>query len=96
MIFKIKRPASYSNYLKNGCDTTSIKCQTFYYIKFVYLKHERDFYYRCCLVAKSFPTLATPWVVANQAPHFPSKNTRMGCQFLLSLIDCYTYVFILP
>ena len=36
MIFKIKRPASYSNYLKNGCGTTSIKCQTFYYIKFVY------------------------------------------------------------
>ena len=38
------------------------------------------------LVAKSCPTLATPWTVARQAPlamDFPGKNTGMGCHFLL-------------
>ena len=38
------------------------------------------------LVAKSCPTLATPWTVARQAPlamDFPGKNTGIGCHFLL-------------
>ena len=38
------------------------------------------------LVAKSCPTLATPWIVACQAPlsmRFSSKNTGLGCHFLL-------------
>ena len=38
------------------------------------------------LVAKSCPTLVTPWTVAHQAPlsiGFPSKNTGVGCHFLL-------------
>ena len=38
------------------------------------------------LVAKSCPTLATPWMVACQAPcpcDFPGKNTVVGCHFLL-------------
>ena len=37
------------------------------------------------LVAKSCPTLATPWTVAHQAPlsvDFPGKNTGVGCHFL--------------
>ena len=43
------------------------------------------------LVAKLCPTLscATPWIVAHQAPlsmGFPSKNTGMGCYFLLQVI----------
>ena len=39
------------------------------------------------LVAKSCPTLVTPWTVAHQAPlsmgFFPGKSTRVGCYFLL-------------
>ena len=37
------------------------------------------------LVAKSCPTLATPWIIAHQAPSigFPDKNTGVGCHFLL-------------
>ena len=38
------------------------------------------------LVAKSYPTLCDPWTVACQSPlsmGFPSKNTGMGCYFLL-------------
>ena len=39
------------------------------------------------LVAKSCPTLATPWTVAHQAPlsmgFFQGKNIGMGCHFLL-------------
>ena len=37
------------------------------------------------LVAKSCPTLATPWTVACQAPlsmGFSGKNTEVGCHFL--------------
>ena len=40
----------------------------------------------CYLVAKSCPTLATPWTVAQQAPlswDSPGKNTGVGCHFLL-------------
>ena len=39
-----------------------------------------------CSVAQSCPTLYTPWAVACQAPlsiEFSSKNTGVGCQFLL-------------
>ena len=38
------------------------------------------------LVTKSCPTLVTPWTAALQAPlfiGFPSKNTGVGCHFLL-------------
>ena len=38
------------------------------------------------VVAKSWLTLETPWTVALQAPlsmGFPSKNTGVGCYFLL-------------
>ena len=38
------------------------------------------------LVAKSYPTLGTPWTVACQAPlsmEFLRKNTEVGCHFLL-------------
>ena len=38
------------------------------------------------LVAKSCPTLGTPWTVACQVPlcmDFPDKNTGVGCHFLL-------------
>ena len=38
------------------------------------------------LVAKSCPTLATPWTATCQAPlsiGFPSKSTGVGCHFLL-------------
>ena len=41
------------------------------------------------LVAKSCPTLGTPWTVACQAPlpmDSPGKNTRVGCHFLLQRI----------
>ena len=37
-------------------------------------------------MAKSCPTLVTPWTVAHQVPlsiGFPSKNTGVGCHFLL-------------
>ena len=40
----------------------------------------------CCLVAKFVWVFATPWTVAHQAPlsmGFPSKNTGVGCHFLL-------------
>ena len=40
----------------------------------------------CGLVAKSCPTLGTPWTVACQAPlawDSPGKNTGVGCHFLL-------------
>ena len=40
----------------------------------------------CCLIAKSCLTLATPWTVTHQAPlsmGFSSKNTGVGCNFLL-------------
>ena len=38
------------------------------------------------LVAKSCPTLATPWTVACQVPlsmEFPGRNTVVDCHFLL-------------
>ena len=38
------------------------------------------------LVAKSCPTLVTPWTLAFQVPvsmGFPSKNTEVSCYFLL-------------
>ena len=38
------------------------------------------------LVAKSCPTLASPWEVATQAPlsmDSPGRNTGVGCHFLL-------------
>ena len=38
------------------------------------------------LIAKSCPTLASPWTVARQAPlsmGFSSKNTGVDCHFLL-------------
>ena len=41
------------------------------------------------LVAKSCPTLVTPWTVACQAPlsmGFPRKNTGVVCHFLLQRI----------
>ena len=41
------------------------------------------------LVAKSCPTLATPWTVACKVPlsmDFPGKNTGVGCHFLLQRI----------
>ena len=40
----------------------------------------------CCLVAKLVQLFATPWTVAGQAPlsmGFLSKNTGVGCHFLL-------------
>jgi len=40
------------------------------------------------LVAKSCPTLATPWTVVYQAPlcmGSPGKNTVVGCHFLLQI-----------
>ena len=40
----------------------------------------------CCLVAKSCPTLATPWrSPPGSSVHgiFPGKNTGVGCHFLL-------------
>ena len=43
------------------------------------------------LVAKSCPTLATPWTIAHQAPLsrvFPCKNTGVGCHFLLQKCEC--------
>ena len=46
-------------------------------------------YGACCgggLLAKSCPTLVTPWTVACQASlyvGFPGKNTGVGCHFLL-------------
>ena len=45
----------------------------------------------CChvagLVAKSCPTLATPWTAACQVPlGFPGKSTGVGCHFLLQEI----------
>ena len=44
-------------------------------------------YYVCGgLVAKSCPTLVTPWTVACQAPlsmGFSRKETGVGCHFLL-------------
>ena len=44
------------------------------------------------LVAKSCPTLATPWTVACQAPlsmGFSSKNTGVGSHFLLQGKGCW-------
>ena len=38
------------------------------------------------LVAKSCPTLVTPWTIAHQVPlsiGFPSKNIGVDCHFLL-------------
>ena len=46
--------------------------------------------YYCWLVAQSYPTLATPWTVALQAPlswDFPDKNTGVGCHALLQGIS---------
>ena len=41
----------------------------------------------CCLVTKSYPdSFVTPWTIAHQAPlawDSPSKNTGVGCHFLL-------------
>ena len=42
------------------------------------------------LVAKSCPTLVTPWTVACQTPlsmGSPGKNTGVGCRFLLQRIE---------
>ena len=39
-----------------------------------------------CLHFKSCPTLVTPWSITCQTPlsmGFPSKNTGVGCHFLL-------------
>ena len=44
------------------------------------------YYLSLSLVAKSCPTLVTPWTVARQVPlpwDSPGKNTGVGCHFLL-------------
>ena len=49
------------------------------------------------LVAKSYPTLATPWTPRLLCPwDSPGKNTGVGCQFFFQINVCFIYfLFIL-
>ena len=50
------------------------------------------------LVAKSCPTIVTPWIVAHQAPRpwdCPGKNNGVGCHFLLQANKLIKLPFVL-
>ena len=51
------------------------------------------------MVAKSYPTLVTPWTIVHQAPlsiGFSRQDTGVGCHFLLQLTEPFYIIEAAP